>query len=194
MNAIIKHTSQCMVAGVVALLPIGGMVLAVVYAELLISESWLANQPYYFPGMGLLGAVVLLYLIGLVVTTFIGRWVWTRIDTLLAKLPALGNLYQTLKQILGYGEGEGALFERVVLVPSRHPDAMEMGLVTCEIEEQGKARLIVFIPGAPNPSTGRLIVTDPDRVKTVDMPVSDVLKALVSLGKTPMNAAVSTSG
>jgi hypothetical protein len=52
MNAIVKHLSKCMIAGVVALLPIGGLVFTVTYFEVLISGSWLADQPWYLPGMG----------------------------------------------------------------------------------------------------------------------------------------------
>ncbi len=192
MDLLIKHVTRCFVAGIVALLPIGGMVLGVVYVEVQIADSWLAKQSYYFPGMGLLGAVVLIYLIGLIVSTFVGRWAWNFIDGLLNKLPALGKLYQTLKQILGYGQGEEAMFQRVVLVPSRHPDAVEMGLVTGQIQQSGRSRLVVFVPGAPNPTTGRLIVTDAQSVESIDMPVSDVFKALVSLGKTPIDTGDST--
>ena len=148
MEFLTKHITRCFIAGIVALLPIGGLVLGVVYAETQIASGF-ANQSFYFPGMGLLGAMILIYLIGLIVSTFVGRWAWNRIDGLLNKLPALGKLYQTLKQILGYGEGEEAMFQRVVLVPSRHPDAVELGLVTSQIQQDGQPRLVVFVPGAP---------------------------------------------
>ncbi len=181
MNAILRHLTRCAIAGVVALLPVGGLVLSILYMENMLAESWLVDQWYYFPGLGILAAVVIIYVIGLIVTTFIGRWMWGRVDALLERLPILGRLYQTLKQIVGYGEGEDAVFRRVVFVPSPvAPDAVEMGLVTNQIDD----KLVVFVPSAPNPTVGRLITVDPSTVTETDIKVSDALKSLVSVGAT----------
>ena len=187
MKLITGHISRCFIAGIVALLPIGGLVLTVVYMESAISGSWLAKQPFYFPGFGLLAVAANIYLIGLAVSTFVGRWLWSRVDLLLSKLPALGRLYQTLKEILGYGEGEDAIFQQVVWIPSRDLHGEEIGLVTNQTtDENGEKKLTVFVPGAPNPTTGRLLIVDAKLARPVPLPVNDALKALVSVGKTPI--------
>lgn len=188
MSALSRHFTRCFIGGVVALLPVGGVVLTIAYLEMLISESWLRGQPYYFPGMGLIAAAAIIYLIGLVVTSFVGNWIWRRIDRAIARLPLLGHLYQTLKQVLGYGEGEGALFERVVLVRSLEHDGWEIGLVTREHREAGEVKLTVFVPGAPAPTAGRLILTDAEKTRPLDVSVADAMKMLVSIGKTPLPA------
>ena len=185
MDRFTRHISRCLIAGIVALLPIGGTVLAVGYMEATIAASGLKDEPYYFPGLGLIAVAVIIYLIGLVVSTFVGRWVWSAADRLLDRVPAVGSLYQTLKQILGYGEGEDAIFQRVVLVPSRDCDAREMGLVTNSLTgHDGAQKLIVFVPGSPNPAQGRMLMIDEGLAIPIDMAVSDTLKALVSIGKT----------
>jgi uncharacterized membrane protein len=131
---------------------------------------------------------VLVYWIGLMVSTFVGRWLWNLVDSMLKRLPLLGTLYQTLKQILGYGEGEGAVFEKAVLVPSRDLEGDELGLVTNRLTDQkGHRKLVVFVPGAPNPSAGRMLIIEDERVRPLSMPVNEVLKALVSVGKTSMS-------
>src|SRR6185295_15474767 len=122
MKFLSQHITRCSLAGIVALLPIGGFVITVVYLEASIAGSWLAKQPYYFPGLGLLATAAAIYLIGLTVSTFLGQWLWKRVDLLFDSLPALGRLYQTLKQIIGYGEGKDAIFQRVVLIRGREPD------------------------------------------------------------------------
>src|SRR5262245_21878357 len=99
MSYLTRHISRCFLAGLVALLPIGGFILTVVYLESAISESWLARQPWYVPGFGLLATAAGIYAIGLTVSTFIGRWAWNKLDFVLDSLPMLGRLYQTLKQI-----------------------------------------------------------------------------------------------
>jgi uncharacterized membrane protein len=100
-------------------------------------------------------------------------------------------LYQTLKQIIGYGEGKDAIFHRVVLVCGDVPEAAELGLVTNETADAtGKRKLIVFVPGAPNPTAGRLIVIDAERTVPLSVSVSDALKTLLSVGKTPLSLAI----
>ena len=187
---ITKHVSRCFLAGIVALLPIGGLVLTVVYLEDTLAGSWLAKQPWYFPGLGLLATAAAIYLIGLTVSTFLGRWLWGRVDLLFDSLPALGRLYQTLKQIIGYGEGKDAIFLRVVLLRGSSPDGSELGLVTNEtVDVNGTRKLVVFVPGAPNPTAGRLIVIDADRTEPLAVSVSDAIKSLLSVGKTPLSLA-----
>jgi uncharacterized membrane protein len=188
MQHISRHVARCFLAGIVALLPIGGFVLTVAYLEAMIAGSWLARQPYYFPGLGLIATAVVIYLIGLTVSTFLGRWLWSRIDLLFDSLPALGRLYQTLKQIIGYGEGKDAIFQRVVLIRGSEPDGSELGLVTNEtVDASGNQELVVFVPGAPNPTTGRVIVIDAAHTVALSVTVNDALKTLLSVGKTPIS-------
>jgi uncharacterized membrane protein len=156
-----------------------------VLAERSIAESWLAEQPFYFPGLGMLGVVVLTYAVGLLFTTLVGRFVWRMVDGVLEALPGLGMLYRTLKQVLGYGEGENALFERVVLVPARAGEGEELGLVTKTLAAAAgePPRLVVFVPVAPTPTSGRMIVVEADRVRPSTLSVHEALKLLVALGK-----------
>ena len=185
MKSITSHVTRTLVAGTVALLPVAGLVLGAALAENSIAESWLAQQPFYFPGMGIVAIIVITYLVGLTVTTFIGRVAWKLVDELIERLPALGMLYRTLKQILGYGEGKDALFERVVLVPSLDQAGVELGLVTRSLpaEEGGESRLVVFVPAAPAPTSGRVVILEERRTQPVSMSVHEALKFLVAAGK-----------
>jgi uncharacterized membrane protein len=181
------HLARCFLAGTVAILPIGGTVLAVVWAENLIRTSLLAGSARYFPGLGLLLVAALVYGVGLVVTTVLGRWLWRIADRMLNRLPALGQLYQTLEQILGYGAGKDALFEQVVLVPSGDSGGEQLGLVTSAWRDAGGGeRCAVFVPDSPNPMAGRLVIVPRSELRAVDLRVHDALKALVSLGKTDL--------
>jgi uncharacterized membrane protein len=187
MNTISRHITRCMIAGIVALLPVGGTVLAILYMEDSIADAGLRDHPLYFPGVGLIAAAGLIYVVGLVFSTFLGRWLWRLIDSILEKLPGLGLLYRTLKQILGYGKGEDAIFQEVVLVPSRSHDALEIGLVTNRARDpDGVERLYVFVPGAPNPADGRLLLMEEAHLKRLDVPVSEAMKNLLSVGKTDL--------
>ncbi len=179
-----RHVTRCLIAGFVALLPVGGLILTIVYLEYSIASGWLADQRFYVPGLGLLAATLALYVIGLVVTTVVGRWLWRRLDGLLAGLPGFGPFYSTLKQVLGYSSGEDAIFREVVLVRRDDTRGEQLGLVTQRFDVGELPRAVVFVPGAPNPTSGELLVVDPDDIRRIDLAVDEALKGLVSLGKT----------
>ena len=181
-----RHLTRTLIAGLVALLPVGGLVLSVVWAEDAVAESWLAEQPWYLPGFGLLAVAVVLYVIGLLITTFLGRWLWRIVDALIEELPLLGGLYATLKQLLGYGEGRDAMFHDVVWVPAHGFDALELGLVTQRLQRPEGERLVVFVPSSPTPTNGRMLLLPPDAVQPCELSVHEALKALVSVGKTTL--------
>ena len=186
MKAVTAHFTRCFIAGIVALLPIGGVVLSIIWMEAAISESWLSKQPWYFPGMGIVLTAAIIYLIGLTVSSILGKWLWSIMDRMLHRLPLLGKLYGTLKQIVGYGDGADALFQQVVLVNNRAQRSAELGLVTNRWRDAaGSERVTVFLPFAAMPTAGRLLMLDAADVTVLNMPVSEALKALVSVGLAP---------
>ena len=180
------HITRCFAAGVVALLPLGGTVFAILWVENAIAASWLARRAFYFPGLGILLAVLTIYLVGLFVTSFLGRWLWRRADRTLERLPLLGSLYQSLKEVLGYDSGRERFFRGVVAVECE--GGVELGLITGETTDNaGQPRTLVFVPGSPNPANGRLLLVEPAAVRKLDVRVADALRTLVSMGKAPLH-------
>ena len=180
-----RHVSRCLLAGIVALLPIGGTVLTIVWLESTLAESWLADQQWYFPGLGLLLAVVLLYAVGLFVTTFLGRFLWRQVDRLLEGLPLLGTMYQSLKEVLGYDTGKDRFFQGVVAIEAE--GGHQIGFVTGEAAgPDGQPRTVVFVPSSPNPTNGRLVLAEPAKLQAKQVRTADALRTLVAIGKTPL--------
>ena len=178
-----NHFTKCFLAGLVAVLPIGGLIILVVQLEKGLRAP-LQNQPFYFPGLGIVASLLAIYLLGVTVTTFIGRWLWSLIDRLLSALPGLALLYNTLKQILGYGGGKDAMFRSVVMVKDNATGALELGLVTEDVKvENQPLRWAVFMPGSPNPALGKMILIEPEKCIETQIPVDVALKALLSTGK-----------
>lgn len=180
-----RHVTRCLVAGIVALLPIGGALLGVAWLETSLSESWRGHVPFYFPGLGLLLALLSIYAVGLLVTTFVGRWLWRGADRLLQGLPVMGTLYQSLKEVLGYDTERDRFFTAVVAV--RVDDGYEIGLVTGEtVGPDGRPHSVVFVPSSPNPTNGRLVMVPPDRLQRLPMRSGEALRTLVAMGKSAM--------
>ena len=184
MSKFSSHFSRCIVAGIVALLPLGGALFAIWWLEGSLS-SWRQEDWFYFPGLGLLVTLLAIYLVGLLITTFLGRWLWRWADRTIERLPLIGMLYQSLKEVLGYDSGRERFFQGVVLVAGVTGD--ELGLITGKADGlDGAPRTIVFMPGSPNPAAGRLVLLEEQQLRRVDVPVSDVLRMLVALGKAPL--------
>ena len=177
------HLMKCFLAGLVAILPVGGLVVLVYQLEVHLNPL-IDDLPFYFPGLAILAALAAIYLLGLTVSTFAGRWLWKRFDRMLEQVPGLAVFYQTLKQILGYGGGKEALFRRVVFLKHEQDGRLELGLLTDEIQVEGQGpRWMVFLPGSPNPTTGQLVLADPGRCIATKIPVDVAIKALLSTGK-----------
>ncbi|HAI68046.1 MAG TPA: hypothetical protein DCM38_01255, partial [Gammaproteobacteria bacterium] len=62
----IKHFVKNFIAGMIAMLPIVSTLITLWFIERSLSLSGIADLKYYFPGLGIIIAVVTLYLVGLV--------------------------------------------------------------------------------------------------------------------------------
>jgi uncharacterized membrane protein len=179
------HVMRCLVAGIVALLPLGGAVWTVVWLEGALAAPWRQQVGFYFPGLGLLLALLVVYGIGLLVTTFVGRWLFGYVDRLLERVPLLGTLYQSLKEVLGYDSAREPFFRSVVAVPTA--TGFELGFVTGEAPgPDGGPHTLVFVPSSPNPTNGRLLLLPAGQLRRLEVRTADALRALVSMGKTAL--------
>jgi len=111
--------------GLVAILPIG-LTLYVVYwlavaAERLFSRviKLLIPGQYYWPGLGLVAGLLLLYVVGLAVNAYIVRRVLRLGDDLLARIPVVKTIYVATRDFMRFlpTSGKGSDLKRVVLVP-----------------------------------------------------------------------------
>lgn len=180
-----QHVTRCVIAGIVALLPVGGVVLTVTWIESKLSGGWLGSQPFYFPGLGLLAAFAIVYLTGLFVTTFLGRWLLRSIDRAAERMPLVGSIYQSAKEVLGYDTTRERFFQGVVLVDCGSGD--QLGLVTGTAVIDGGERTIVYVPGTPNPASGQLVFVPTAQLRRIDVRASSGLRTLVAMGKTPLS-------
>ena len=111
--------------GLVAILPIG-LTLYIVYwlafaAERLFSRLIKLAVPdqYYWPGLGLVAGLVLLYVVGLAVNAYVVRRVLRLGDEVLARIPVVKTIYVATRDFMRFlpTSGKGSDLKRVVLVP-----------------------------------------------------------------------------
>jgi len=132
--------------------------------------------------IGLFVAAILIYSIGLLVGSFVGRRLYQRGEELLQRLPLFNQVYPHVKQVtdllVGGGGEDGKKqirFNRVVAVQYPRKGIWSMGLVTGDtmrrIQDQvGEPCITVFIPNSPTPFTG-FVITVPVK-DSIELPLT----------------------
>ena len=111
--------------GLVAILPLGLTVYVVywlaVSAERLFSRviKLVVPEPYYWPGLGLLIGLVVLYFVGLAVNAYVVSRALRISDRLFARIPVVKTIYLAIRDFTRFfpSSGQGSDLRRVVLVP-----------------------------------------------------------------------------
>jgi uncharacterized membrane protein len=139
--------------------------------------------------IGLIVAIILIYIVGWLVGSFIGRRLYHRGEELIHRVPLIRSIYPSIKQVTDFfvGQNKGPQFSAVVAVEYPRKGLWSVGLVTGEtmqfIEDRaGQPCLTVFIPSSPTPFTG-YVITVP-KADTIDLPITieDAIKFTVSGG------------
>jgi uncharacterized membrane protein len=127
-----------MLKGLVALLPIGLTVYLVywlaVATETLFSRvlKLVIPDSAYWPGLGLVAGLFVLYLAGLAVNAYVVRRALRLSDELFARIPVVKTIYVAIRDFMTFfpSAGKGSDLKRVVLVPFGPGKAI--GFVTAE--------------------------------------------------------------
>lgn len=178
MGRIQTHFRNKLVAGTLAAIPVALTAFLLWYVDSKARELFGLRYPF----AGLLVGVVGLYALGLFVTSLIGRWVLTGADILLVHIPGLRDLYQSWKQVAFSPEGDEGIFARVVLIPDETGRLRMMGFSMRRPLEGDPETTCVFVPNAPNPTTGRIYFAPTRDCLTLDLPTRVALKVLISGG------------
>jgi len=138
--------------------------------------------------LGLTVPLLAILLIGLMARNFVGRWLLEFGEGTLSKIPVAGSVYKTLKQLLEtFLRDNSKRFRRVVLVEYPREGLFSVGFVTGVVgpslqPEPEKTLLSVFIPTAPNPTTGWYTLVPESSVKDLDISVEDAFRTIISAG------------
>ena len=139
-------------------------------------------------GVGLLVPLLGILLIGLMARNIVGRWLLEFGEGTLLRIPLAGSVYKTLKQLLEtFLRDNSRRFRRVVLVEYPREGLFAVGFVTGVLSSAVQAdfsetMLSVFIPTAPNPTTGWYAVVPERSVRDIDLSVEDAFRTIISAG------------
>ncbi|ABR49169.1 protein of unknown function DUF502 [Alkaliphilus metalliredigens QYMF] len=139
-------------------------------------------------GLGFFLTLALIVATGAVATNYLGIKLISFTEGELKKIPLVGALYFSLKQLTEtvYGSKHTA-FRQAALVQYPSPGILTIGFITAEGMEKtfavSEENLVsLFIPTTPNPTSGMLVMIPKKELILLDITVEEAIKLVVSGG------------
>lgn len=189
-----------LLAGLFSILPLGVTIwfLKIIFQVLIGIFNrpllWIAkildiSEPSYWQQaiFSILAMGCLLFAIGTLIQNFIGRRLLGWLDMLMLHIPGVKGVYGATKQVMGaIQQGKGGTFKEVVLVPWPNSDSKTIAFIANRecgwAFENGEKRVAVYVPSAPNPTTGYVIMLDESVIQPLNITPEQALTWVVSGG------------
>ena len=187
MNSITQNFRSKLFAGVATLLPLYLTFFVIKFLFVTLeemSDPLLKRFNLEIPGLGIILTVVLIYILGFLVTNFLGRKIFNLGERIVKKVPIVNIIYTTLKQITDtFTKGSTDAFEGAVYIQYPRQGLWTMAFISGESKtKDGVPYYHLFVPTTPNPTSGFfLMIPQADTVAT-GMSVEDGLKTIISGG------------
>jgi uncharacterized membrane protein len=196
---VIARLRGYLIAGLLVWVPLGITVLVVKLlvdlmdrSVVLLPPAWRPEALFGFdvPGLGFALTFIVVILTGVAVANLIGRRLVGAWESLLARIPFVRTIYSVVKQVVQtVVSADRSAFRKVLLVEYPRKGswtfAFMAGEGTDEIHERiGGNVVTVYVPHAPNFTSGFIFIMPKDDVIVLDMSVEEAMKMVMSLGMT----------
>lgn len=147
------------------------------------------------PGLGLILLVALLVVVGWGAEKALGSRVLNWWHATLDRVPFVSRLYGATRRIIGsvFGGEERRFFRAVVLFEYPSPGQWTLGFETGRapkaLDDRMAKGVTVFLPTAPNPVTGFLIIVPDARLIRLPVTVEEGFTYILSAGAVPPTQA-----
>lgn len=201
MNAKKTTLKTYLLTGLLVLLPIAvtfwvlDLVLGLMDRTLtLLPDAWQPEQLFGFhiPGLGAVLSLGLIFAVGLSVRNFIGQTLVNSWEALLRRIPVIGALYSSVKQVSDtLLASDGHAFRRSVLIQYPRKGLYTLAFLTgtpSKIiskhlpDSEQENYISVYVPTTPNPTSGFLLLLPRSEVVELELSVESALKYIVSMG------------
>ncbi len=192
-----SNLKKYFLSGLVIFLPIA-LTIYLFFLAITTADNFLGKflQPYfrdnfgfYYRGIGIAVGIYIIILIGFVATNLFGRKIHEIIEKVLIKLPFFRQVYPALKEmaVFLFSREQVKHFKQVVLVEYPRKGAYSMGFLTadtshriCELTKKDLCN--VFLPSAPGPLTGFIVMFPRKEIVFTDIKIEDAFKFILSGG------------
>ena len=139
--------------------------------------------------VGFILLVIFLCVLGLCGQKFLNNFFMRLLDRLFLKIPLVRTIYRLSHDVTkALFSDTKKTFRETVLVPFPHKDVLSVGFVTGDTPEVFKQEgaphtdLAIFIPTAPHPMSGFVLLSPKELVYPTDVSIEDGFKFLLSCG------------
>ena len=164
-------------------------------AETLIARSGFLNSTLLVTltskGLILILLFGFILLIGLLGRHFILDRLIRLGDRLFERIPYVNKIYKASREVIHcLFFPTSTSFTQVVYIPFPQQGELSLGFVTCHrvnlehLDRSQEELVSVFVPGAPNPTAGCLLLVKKEQVIFADMRVDEAMRFIVSCGMT----------
>jgi uncharacterized membrane protein len=200
-----KFISRNVLTGLVAILPVV-LTLYLLYWFVATTETALGAmirlflpETLYWPGMGLVAALLVLFLIGLLTHAYVVQRLFSRGERLLYNVPLIKTVYRAIHDFFDYfSPSNRKEFEQVVAVTIGDTGMQVIGFVTQAIPERlpedyrGEDSILVYLP-LSYMIGGYAVLMPRSMVRPLDMSMEEAMRFTLTAGVTG-SAAYSGAG
>jgi len=192
-----KRFRRYIVAGLLVWVPLGVTLFILKVLVDLMDRSLILIPPAYrpetllgfrIPGLGILLALLVLVVTGVLVANLLGRRLVAFWESLLNKIPLVRSIYSAAKNFAEVVfTDSNQSFKKVLLIEYPRKGLYSLCFQTSthlgEIQARtGEEVICAFLPTTPNPTSGLILIVPRADVIELDMDVESALKMVVSLG------------
>jgi uncharacterized membrane protein len=145
---------------------------------------------FHIPGLGVIVTVLLIFICGLVTTSYFGNRLVDFGERIVGKIPFVRSIYQAIKQIAdSFFMDRTQSFKKVVIVEYPRRGIYSIGFITGtpngEIQQQLRQNQLcvgIYIPCALTPTTGVFVMVPRDELIETTMSVEEAFTLIISAG------------
>jgi len=194
---LLKTLRRYLVTGLIFWIPLGITFLVVRFLIRFVDQLLLLLPPawrpeallgFSIPGLGLVLALGILLVSGLLAANFVGRRLVDVGDKIVTRIPLVNSIYFGAKQVAEtlFSDSSTA-FKRVLLVEYPRKGIWSMCFQTSDATGEVQHRtaddvICVFLPTTPNPTSGFLLFVPRQELVPLEMRVDEGLRMIISLG------------
>lgn len=156
--------------------------------KLLINLGVKISPNYHIPGLGLVITILLILVVGVVFTNFVGRKLILMSEVIVDKIPIMGSIYSAFKQIIViFSQTDSSPFKKAVMFKYPMGGMYTIGFVSSDTYHKIQDLLDedvvnVFVPTVPNVTTGFFFMIPKKDLTPIPMEVEDTMKMIISGG------------
>jgi len=192
-NSMLSKFKEQFVVGLVVLLPLALTVYIVwfIFSKIdhILGKYLTHLTGAYIYGLGFLVLVILIWLVGVVSHSPIGKGVLRHLRVLAFKTPVFGDVFKGVETVSSkvVSKGKGS-FKNVVVVEYPKEGIFALGFLTSRDTikfKKAKSSLDivpVFVPTTPNPTSGILCFFEKKDIYPIDMSIEEAMETVISLG------------